>query len=182
MFPLKTDTIEYEKKLSARVADGDKEAFEELFRTYYGGLYVLATRYLKDESLAEDALQEIFLKVWINRAALDPGRSVRNYLYTVTKNHILNTLRNNSSASRKIIDYMRSHREGGVAEEVFTPSELPALIYKAIDSLPKKRRLVTKLKLYKGLDNEKIAQKLNLSINTVKFHYSQALKKIRELL
>lgn len=182
MLPLKTDTIEYEKKLSARVADGDKEAFEELFRTYYGGLYVLATRYLKDESLAKDALQEIFLKVWLNRTALDPGLPVRNYLYTVTKNYILNTLRNNSSASRKIIDYMRSHHDGSAAEEVVTPPDTLSSIYKAIDSLPKKRRLVTKLKLYKGLDNQEIAQKLKLSINTVKFHYSQALKQIRELL
>jgi RNA polymerase sigma-70 factor (family 1) len=182
MLPSKPDTVEYEKKLSARVADGDKEAFEELFRTYYGGLYVLATRYLKDESLAEDALQEIFLKVWLNRTMLDPGLPVRNYLYTVAKNHILNTLRNNSSASRKIIDYMRSNQEDSAGEAEFTPPELFSAIYKVIDSLPKKRRLVTKLKLYKGLDNLKIAQKLNLSINTVKFHYSQALKQIRELL
>lgn len=177
-----TAQIKDEKKLAALIAEGDKEAFEELFHTHYKGLYILATKYLKDESLAQDAIQEVFCKLWTSRASINTELSIRSYLFTIAKNHILNVLRNNGSAARRIIEYTQvnnSRQEN--SDDGLALSELSASVYKIIDSLPKKRRIIAKLKLYKGLDNRKIAAKLHLSVNTVKFHYSLALKQIRNL-
>jgi RNA polymerase sigma-70 factor (family 1) len=178
-----TAQIKDEKKLAALIAEGNKEAFEELFNAHYKGLYILATKYLKDESLAQDAIQEVFCKLWTSRASINTELSIRSYLFTIAKNHILNVLRNNSSAAKRIIEYTQvnaRHQED--SDDGVALSELSVNVYKIIDSLPKKRRIIAKLKLYKGLDNQKIAAKLHLSVNTVKFHYSLALKQIRKII
>jgi RNA polymerase sigma-70 factor (family 1) len=175
---------DHEKELAIRIAEGDKTAFEKLFNAHYKGLYILATKYLKDESLAEDAVQEIFCKLWTGRTSINTELSIRNYLFTIAKHHILNVLRDNGSAARKIIAYAEVNNVSGVDEsgDRVALSELSTSVYKIIDSMPKKRRIIAKMKLYKGLDNQKIAAKLHLSVNTVKFHYSLALKQIRRLI
>lgn len=169
---------ENEKELASRIANGERIAFEILFNKYYKSLYVLAMKYLKDPVLSEDAIQEIFLKIWLNRSSINPDASLKGYLHTITKNYILNSLRNNAVVTKRIIEYTRINSNPvnpNIAESDFSIG----MVYKAIESLPKKRRIITKLKLYKGLDNQSIAKKLKLSVNTVKFQYGLALKQIR---
>lgn len=166
-----------ERDLATRIVNGERLAFEQLFNKYYKSLYVLAMKYLKDPVLAEDAIQEIFLKIWTNRLSINPDSSLKGYLHTITKNYILNSLRNDSVAAKKIIEYTRLNND--TTSDIIDSEFSIGVVYGAIESLPKKRRIIAKLKLYKGLDNLAVAKKLKLSINTVKFQYSLALKHIR---
>jgi len=165
-----------ETELARRIVNGDRLAFEQLFNKYYKSLYVLTMKYLKDPVLAEDAIQEIFLKFWTNRSSINPDSSLKGYLHTIAKNYVLSSLRNDSVKIKRIIEYTRMNNDSTDSVE---PEMSIGVVYGAIESLPKKRRIIAKLKLYKGMDNLTVAKKLRLSINTVKFQYSLALKHIR---
>lgn len=172
-----------EKRHALLIAQGDEHAFEAFFYRYHKGLYLLAMRYFKDHAIAEDIVQDIFCKVWTHRHTLDPERSIKAFLFTTARNHILNVLRDNERVSKKIINYIKKDSDHeAVTEDSIPFHELSDKVYSAINTLPKKRRIILKLKLYKGLDNQTIAHKLNLSINTVKFQYSYALKQLRSQL
>jgi len=71
---------------------GDTAAFKELYNYYHPQLYRFSLRYVKSPFLAEEVVHDVFVKVWENRHTLDESRSIRSYLYTICKNHMLNVL------------------------------------------------------------------------------------------
>ncbi|MEA4978728.1 MAG: sigma-70 family RNA polymerase sigma factor, partial [Petrimonas sp.] len=73
----------------------DKEAFAVIYQKYHRYLYSLALKYLKDTQLAEDAVQHIFVKLWETTQNIEIEINLKNYLYTMIKNYILNQFRNN---------------------------------------------------------------------------------------
>ena len=168
---------DFEKGEIQLFINGDQLQFEKIFHAYHRSVYAIALRYLKDAALAEDVVQEVFTKLWNSRTSLNPEQSLRGYLFTIAKNHILNTIRNNAKTKERILNYF-NERDRNINNEADTP-ELTESIYKAIQLLPKKRRIIFKLKLYKQLDNKAIATKMHLSINTVKVQYTKALKFLR---
>jgi len=78
-------------ELVSRIKNGDSCAFEELFFTYCQPLIQFACRFVGDINLAEDLVQEVFLKIWSNRQQLNPSLNIKNYLYVAIKNLALNT-------------------------------------------------------------------------------------------
>ena len=76
-----------------RIRDGNERAFEELFRHYGQALVHFAHNYVRDLSIAENLVQDVFVAVWENRATLNPDCSIKSYLYTATKNRALKHLR-----------------------------------------------------------------------------------------
>jgi RNA polymerase sigma-70 factor (family 1) len=156
--------------------NGDRFLFEKIFHTYHRAVYAIALRYLKDSAMAQDVVQEVFTKLWNHRASLNPDQPLKGYLFTIAKNHILNTIRNNAKAKERILDYFND-RPVNLMED--SSSDLQESIYRAIQLLPKKRRIIFKLKHFKGLDNQAVAAKMHLSVNTVKVQYTKALKFLR---
>jgi RNA polymerase sigma factor (sigma-70 family) len=71
----------------------DKEAFSAIYAKYHCYLYALAFKYLKDSGMAEDVLQHVFVKLWESTADIHIEINLKNYLYTMTKNFILNLIR-----------------------------------------------------------------------------------------
>lgn len=86
-----------DETLFAKVERGDVEAFTVVYNKYHKLLYVLAYRYLMDKAMAEDAVQHVFTRFWEFRSELRVGISLKNYLVTMTKNHILNVIRNENN-------------------------------------------------------------------------------------
>lgn len=80
---------------------GNERAFTAIYERYHKLLYVLAYKYLKDNDTAKDAVQQIFLKLWESRSLFSIHINLRNYLYTMLKNHLLNEIRNNYTALEK---------------------------------------------------------------------------------
>ncbi len=163
------------------IIEGDILAFEELYERYHELLFYLALKYLKSESLSEDAIQEIFTRLWQNRSNLDPGKSVKYYLLVNTKNHVMNMIRNQNN---KLLlgggfDEADYSAESDVWEDVIH-SEQIGIINKGMDELSRKRRKVFELKMIFGFSNSQIAEKLSMSVNTVKVHYFHALKFMRD--
>jgi len=161
----------------------DEKAFTAIYDRYHKLLYVVAYKYLKDEELAKDAVQQIFYKLWESHAVLNIHINLKNYLFTMLKNHVLNEIRNNLTAMEK--NYELSQSEIEYEDEIIVrleDQELKEQLYKAINKLPEQKRMVCLYKLKESLTNHEIASKMDISVPTVKTHYSQAIKMLREYL
>lgn len=166
--------------LFAKVERGDVDAFVGIYNKYHKLLYFLAYRYMASHEKAEDAVQHVFTRFWEFRTELHVGVSLRNYLITMTKNHILNVIRNENNAIAKNYEIAQSTPEyEDVLVENMEKKELMSLFYKALDMLPLQKREVCLMKVRDELTNQEIAERMKLSINTIKTHYSEALKLLR---
>ena len=159
---------------------GEADAFTALYERYHRLLYVLAYKYLKDRDASEDAVQQVFLKLWEARSFMEPNMNLRNYLYTMLKNLVLNEIRDRNSAVEK--NYEMAQCSSSYEDELFHKIEekdMMSRLYEAIDRLPEQKRKVVWYKLRGNLRNQEIAERLGISIPTVKTHYAQAIKMLR---
>lgn len=167
-------------KLFARISQGDEEAFTIVYNKYHKLIYVLAYRYLMSVEMAEDVVQHVFTRLWEYRSELCVNISLKNYLFTMTKNHVLNLIRNENSALIKNYEIVQAIPvyEDDLIEKL-EEKEMMSLFYQAVELLPPQKREICLMKIKEELSNQEIADKLKLSINTVKTHYSEALKLLR---
>ena len=176
----KEKSIRSDEDLLVSLRQGCKEAFTVIYNRYHKLLYVLAYKYLKNTYSSEDAVQQVFLKLWEARSLLTVDVNLRNYLYTMQKNHILNEIRNNNGAVEKNYEIAQSAPE--YEDELLIKVEeqdMMSHLYQAIDHLPEQKRQVCLYKLKGNLSNQEIADKMNISVPTVKTHYAQAIKILR---
>lgn len=162
------------------IQEGNKQAFTVVYQRYHKMLYILAYKYLKDQSMAEDAVQHVYIKLWENHKDLQVNISLRNYLYTMTRNYVINQIRNynNSIAHNYAIYQAESKYEDNLLETI-EKKELFDAFYQAIELLPEQKKMVCRMKMEEKLSNQDIADRMNISINTVKTHYAQAIKILR---
>ena len=144
---------------------------------------MLAYRYLLDKSMAEDAVQHVFVRLWEHRSILDITSNLRNYLYTMTKNYVLNKIRNENNAIIHNFNIYQQNNEYEIYEDTsIEENETRSIFYEVINKLPPQKKIICMLKLEGELTNQGIAEKLNISINTVKTHYAQSLKILKQQL
>ena len=142
---------------------GDDRAFKLLFERYYASLCAFATSFVNDPDVAEDIVQEIFFKLYADKPTFEVVVALKSYLYLVTKNQCLNYLKH----ARIEQEYLSSIEEREQTTFFFNQiveQELLALLSDAIQT-----GLVFQL-VMEGFDNAEIAEKLNLSIDSVKSH------------
>ena len=136
---------------------GNERAFTAIYERYHKLLYVLAYKYLKDNDTAKDAVQQIFLKLWESRSLFSIHINLRNYLYTMLKNHLLNEIRNNYTALEK--NYELAQETIEYENEILSKleeKEMTEQLYRAIDSLPEQKKAVCLYKLKDSFSNQEI--------------------------
>ncbi|AMR33149.1 hypothetical protein A0256_17865 [Mucilaginibacter sp. PAMC 26640] len=161
------EQISTEKELLLKVAHGNEHAFSELFSEYHQLLASHIFRITESVELAEEIVQDAFLKIWLNREALTNVQNFRAYLFAISKNHALNCLRKLAKE--------RSHQRSIEANAVMTPTAHDGgldgyyeLLDQAIDHLPPQQQKVYLLSRHKRLKYDEIANQLGLSRETVK--------------
>lgn len=152
-----------------------------MFNTWYSKLCSYANGYLKDLDASEEIVQEVMLKIWINRESLEITTSIQSYLFRAVRNGCLNMLKHvsireeyKSYKEREDSTLQRSH------EDAMMVSELEIRIREAIDALPMERRRVFVMSRYDGMTYQQIAEKLGISVKTVENQMGKALKFLRE--
>lgn len=136
--------------------------------------YVVAYRYLMNREMVEDVTQHVFVCLWEYRSELRVGVNLKNYLFTMTENHVLNQISNENTALTKNYEIAQNGPEyTDDLVEKLENKELLSLFYKAVQSLPAQKCDICLMKVRWELSNKEISVKLGLSINT---HYSEALK------
>lgn len=170
--------IDYELLIAIR--DGNEKAFATLFDTYHRYLYVLASRYLMSENYAEDAVQYTFMRLWEGRESFDYKNGIKNLLFTILKNYILNEIRHNNLAIQKNYELAQwsEELENDFLQELES-ADFKKHLYNLIDKLPPQKREVCLLKIQEGMSNQEIAEAMHISVPTVKSHYTQVIKLLR---
>nr|WKN37358.1 RNA polymerase sigma-70 factor [Tunicatimonas sp. TK19036] len=174
---------ENEREIIVKVTKGDHQAFRQVYDQYKDVLYGYSYKLTKSAEMAEEAVQETFMKVWQNRAHLDADLSIRAYLYKITQNHIFNTLRNAaySDKLKQEVFYSRINTHFSTEDQVVY-HDLEGFKEKAIASLPARRQLIFQMSRSQGLSHEEIASQLGISQHTVKDQIVKALKSIKKYL
>lgn len=172
-----------DRNLIENLREGDEHAFRKIYEKYHRPVYGIAFKYLKNKLQAEDAVHDVFLKLWDYRKKLDPDQSIKGFLFTTTKNHVLNAIRNRKRDTQKHEQY--SHLKP--VSQNKTVEKLTLQNYKEVfrhflKQLPEGKREIFELKMQDGESNKKIAQKLDISVNTVKSQYYKASKFIKKKL
>jgi RNA polymerase sigma-70 factor (family 1) len=172
-----------EKELLALVAGGDEKAFRKLFHQYWDNIYGVALMLTKSPAMAEDMVQEIFLKLWLKREQLGEVDNFQNYLFIIARNHIFDLLRKKSREQEFYNQLVSYFQEGPDSpEQQLLHKESKNLLQKAINSLPDQQRKVYLLSRDQGLKQDEIAAQLGISKNTVRNHMAKALQTLREVL
>lgn len=162
------------------VHKGDEQAFKYLYELFRPKIYSIAIQYLKSEELAKEVVQDVFLKIWLDRAELISITSLEAWLYKVAKNNILNRLKR-IGIEMKAKDYFSSHTAliSYEMEYQLESKEYTSILQEVINALPEQQRKVFELARIQKLSYEKIGEQMNLSPLTVKTHMARALKAIR---
>ncbi len=169
--------------LVQKVSKGCKKAFREIYDRYHVQLFFIAKKYLKDVNLAEDAVQDTFVKVWEKRGKLDHVKSLKSYLFTMVRNRVLNMLRDSKS---ELISISAVKEEDlpvkNLTEENLQYCEYKSILKKGTSELSGRKREVFELRTIKGLTNSEVAEHLQIRVRTVKSHYYNSSKFIRTYL
>lgn len=168
-------------ELIGRLKQDDREAFDLLFYMYAEKLSRFSLTFYNDEADAEEIVQEVFLKIWINRGKISDPSTFNAYIYTIAKNLIFNNLKKNIY-KKKYESYLYSHQptHQNTTENEVIFNETRKNIDKALGELSTKRKEVFLLSRRDGLKNREIAEKLDISIKTVESHMSFSLKYLNE--
>jgi RNA polymerase sigma-70 factor (family 1) len=167
-------------ELIIRVVQGDEIAFGELFRQYKNKLYSFIFHLSGNATIAEDVLQDVFLKIWRDRGQLTGIDNFNAYLYRMAQNTAINVLRRQSREALLLNEVQRLAPEGVQGDELLAAKEVRTALQQAINNLPTQQRKVYQLGHEQGLTYEQIAGSLGISTSTVRNHMVQALKAIRE--
>lgn len=171
--------------LVSELKRGNQGALKLLYEQNHKQLFYLAKRYLKNKELAEDAVQDVFLKIWKNRNNLDSDLSLEGYLFTVLKNHVLNVIRDEGKRKQVLEEMKQTVKMKPLApngEEQFIYLEYYAILDTAIRELTPVQQEVFRLRSVEGLTNAEIAKKRNVSMHTVKTQYYLGSKHVRTFL
>jgi RNA polymerase sigma-70 factor, ECF subfamily len=166
---------------------GSKKAFEFVFKTYYNSLCRYAEEILKDRDIAEDVVENLFVVIWEDRKKINIHTSFRSYLYRSTYNGCLNALRKKKSENKyrnffmHHADFSKNHDYGSLSYPLsgIIEKEMNGEIAKVIDDLPPQCKKIFLMSRVDDLTHQEIADKLDLSINTVKSQVMNALQRLK---
>lgn len=155
-----------ENEILQRVAQGDERAFAALFNHFHQPLGLHIFKFTKSEQLAEEVVQDVFLKIWLNRKLLVNIDNFRVYLFVISKNAALNCLKKVAYESARITDL--DPQADTVAAESNEEDHRYLLIDEAIDRLPPQQKQVYLLRRHERLSYSDISDRMKISKETVK--------------
>lgn len=163
------------------VATGDERAFQVLFNEYWPKVYGTSLRLTHSPEQARDLSQDIFIKLWEQRARLEGVQNPESYIYILSRNLVMDYLRKRVFAPVNI-DFLVTYFSGDTVtpQEKLEFRELEVGLNAAIDTMPEKVREVFRLSRYEGLTHEQIADRLGISEGSSKTYIVRALQHIRK--
>ena len=171
-----------ERQWLEQLARGEESAFRLLFDRYHPFIYSFALRMTASDPIAKDVVQDVMIKIWVNRQTLHTIDNLPAYINRMTRNQVLNGMKRKAheeSLIRELHPYREDHSP---TEEAAIGKELEQLLHKAIGQLPTQQQKVYRMSRIDGRKHEDIANELNISRETVKKHMMAALRSVKQYL
>lgn len=167
-------------ELLKAIHGGNKEAFAELYNRYKKPLYLYALKKLGNPDEVDDLLQDLFTAVWVNRSNIDVNKELISYLYVSLRNKIIDYMAKSKNKAR----YEESIKKFAVGFEDNTDFRVRSQIFiEQLDLLltnhTNLQQKIFKMRFYKNMGNQEIAQELGISEKTVRNQLSLLLKELR---
>ncbi len=172
-----------ESRLISLLKEDSEYAFQLIYDKHRNRIYNTAIRFLKSPIIAQDVVQEVFLKLWFERNNINESKPLEAWLYTVAKNNILNKLRKIAS-DWKAIDNLSNSQLQTINNTDFKliDKDYKRYLDLALSQLSDQQKMVFTLSREEKLTYIQIGQKMGISPLTVKTHLSRALYTIRKQL
>lgn len=174
LLPLLGESGKYMEIKNGFVANPNR--FEEMFTTYYPELVIYLCKFVKEKTVAEDIVQETFCELWSKKDTY-PISNVRGFLFRSVRNAAVNYL---TREKRMTVDLSREIENEIIFQEDLEAIERDRKLYLLIERLPEQRKRIFKLCFFEGLRYQDVADKLNISVNTVKTQMGRALSDLRD--
>jgi RNA polymerase sigma-70 factor (ECF subfamily) len=174
--------LSYEEGLLLKeVARGNEKAFRTLYDAYFNHLSAYIFKLCKSKAVTEEIVQEIFVKLWVNRALLTDVAMLDAYIFTMCRNKTIDNLRRLAKETRLISVLSAQIPEyNNNIDEKLNAAALQLLIEEALDQLSDQKKKIFHLSRHEGLSHDEIAEIMQLSKSTVKNHLSETLKHVRD--
>lgn len=168
-----------EKKVLGLLAQGSEFAFTELFDRYRARIYGVALKFLKCPDLAEEVVQEVFLKVWLRREDLVNILHFEGYLFTMTRNHVFDGIKEIAKETTAKSEFALHVKQVNDTDYPLIEKQYEELLQEAVVQLPPQQKQIFHLAKTDGLTHQAIADQLHISRLTVKTHMAKALHTLR---
>jgi RNA polymerase sigma-70 factor (ECF subfamily) len=171
--------ISHDTILIEGLKEGNVKLYDYIFHYYYSGLVVFVQKYIPESNVAEDIVQDFFVKLWINRQRLKIDTTLKAYFFTSIKNRCIDHLRHEimkGKAEKHILEKLQVVTD---EQNLLIESELLERINFAVGKLPPVCREVFMLNRFEGLKPAEIALQKGISVRTVETHIGKALKILR---
>lgn len=176
------DIFNYEEsKLILLLKDDSEYAFQLIFDKHRNRIYKTAIKFLKSPIIAQDVVQDVFLKLWFERKNINENKPLEAWLFTVAKHHILNKLRKIAN-DWKAIDNLSHHSilVDNNTDHKLIEGEYQVQLKQSISKLSEQQKTAFLLSRNEKLTYDQIGQKMGISPLTVKTHLSRALLSIKK--
>lgn len=163
-------------KIVAELRNGDERAFVALFHAFWDAGLRFVKTFVSNKDICEDIVQEVFLQIWDKRQIFESEKHFKAYFYKALRNNTVKHL-SRQKPSEELTNIQTLESDDVFAKIV--EIEFKREVSRAISLLPEKRRQVI-VHAMAGLTVEEIAEKLNISVNTVKIHKKKAYSDLRK--
>jgi RNA polymerase sigma-70 factor (family 1) len=175
--------INDEKTLLRMTANGNRQAFTQLYAIHLQTLSRYIFLFIKSQEETEEILQEIFIKIWENREKLSEVDSLKNYLFRIAKNKLLDKVRHLQIRKRAHLEIIRTRNiSETTTSDQYAYKEYYLVVQQAIEKLPPRRKLIFRLNIENGLSQDEIATQLHISKSVVQKQMYRASLFVREYL
>ena len=170
--------------LITKLCLGDLKAFKEIYDIYRLKVTRLAYRYCLEKADAEEVLQDVFMKLWNNKEKINPCQNFDNFIFTITKNTVLDKIKSYKLEKENLSKYFVHHKPVATdqTEQHILYSELQQLLAEVLIELPPKRRRIFEMNRLEGYTYQQITEALQISSGTVEKQMSKALKVVKKKL
>jgi len=170
-------------ELLGKLRDGDKGAFDHFYKLYSLPIYRKLLKLVKVDLLAEELLQDVFVRLWEKRHLIAPEQSFKSYLYLIAQNIVYDFYRK-AARDGKLLSEIKAVSVAAYlhTEETILFKETSEMLNNAIDGLPAQQKLVFILCKIEGKSYAEVSRRLGISISTINGHIVKATKHIKKYL
>ncbi len=163
------------------ILDNNFGNFEKIFQENFSSLVRFAMTIVDSQEVAEDIVQDIFIKIWEKKKHVAFPKNIKGYLFISVRNKCFDFVQKEAKKSDKSIELIPQSFDLYDSETI-EESERNRIIFEAIETLSMKGKIVLKLICFDSLKYKEVAEELDISVDTVKYHFTTSLKKLRETL